>query len=97
MSPTRCRAMSIASLALILLLGALGAVWVLAEQSVSPAQRVAEATPPKSVPITAAVERRALRETLATRGDIVAETTTDVHVSSVDGGETVVTSLPLDD
>ena len=62
----------------------------------SPAQLAAEQAPPPPAVITAPVERRVLRDTVVLRGTVAPARTVEVTpASSVEGGELVVTGLPL--
>jgi HlyD family secretion protein len=63
----------------------------------SPAEAAAEAQPPPSGPVTVAVERRVMRQTLVLRGQVEPETSTTIRaVGGVRQGKPVVTRLPVD-
>lgn len=62
----------------------------------SPAQQAADAAPPASGPVTAAVEHRVLRSTLTSRGTVGPEQT--IHIGGItgrDGAKPVITRLPV--
>jgi len=62
----------------------------------SPAQVAAEAAPPATGPVTVPVERRVMRSTLVTRGQVGAARSVAIQATSAgEGGKPIVTRLPV--
>lgn len=89
----RARAVRAVAAMVAALLVVLVGGWAAARQSVSPRQRASQAEPPAARPVTATVERRVLSQIVIVRGDVVAQSVTEVKVAPPEGAEPVVTEV----
>ena len=74
--------------------GSAGLGWVLGRQIKSPADLAAEARAPAASLITVPVERKVLSSDIVIRGQVGFSESTDITVSGVSGGSSIITRVP---